>query len=61
MKVYQFDLDINNMRCLAPRTYDFDLMDKLFKGKSIKDIFDPKKGEILYAGVKDKIHGFLSQ
>ena len=58
MKVYQFDLDINNMRCLAPRTYDFDLMDKLFKGKSIKDIFDPKKEKYYMQELKTKYMDF---
>ena len=58
MKVYQFDLDINNMRSLAPTAYDFDLLDNLFKGTSIKKLFDPKKERYYLQELKTKYMDF---
>ena len=54
MKVYQFDLDLNNMRELAPKKYDYEKLDQLFNGKSIKDIFDPKNERYVLQEIKTK-------
>jgi hypothetical protein len=60
MKVYEIKRDINHMRSLDTKTYDYEKEIQWFKGKSMKDIFCEDKEKFVVDKIKAKYMDFYA-
>ena len=58
MKVYEIDIDINHMRSLDTKTYDYEKEIQWFQGKSMNDIFFEDKEKFVVDKIKAKYMDF---
>jgi hypothetical protein len=60
MKVYEIKRDINHMRSLDTKTYDYEKEIQWFQGKSMKDIFFEDKEKFVVDKIKAKYMDFYA-
>ena len=60
MKVYEIDRDINHMRSLDTKTFDYEKEIQWFEGKSMKDIFFEDKEKFVVEKIKAKYMDFYA-
>ena len=60
MKVYEIDVDINHMRRLSSKVFNYEQQIQWFQGKSMKDIFFEDKEKFVVDKIKAKYMDFYA-
>ncbi|MBK7788836.1 MAG: hypothetical protein IPJ54_09720 [Saprospiraceae bacterium] len=60
MKVYEIDVDINHMRGLSSKVFNYEQQIQWFEGKSMKDIFFEDKEKFVVDKIKAKYMDFYA-